>query len=115
MTSRYLEQVEITQSGNDVILRSTENPLYHVKPLAENTVAYGFLRLDKIIANSLSEISAAQASPEFYLDDRGIFNNLLKPLLGILRRVASIEKYSFCDKQLLKQTVIYQLQGPSGG
>ncbi len=115
LTSRYLEQVEITHNGNDVILRSTENPVYHVKPLAENTIAYGFLKLDKIIANSLSEISAAQASPEFYLDDRGIFNNLLKPLLDILRRVASIEKYSFCDKQLLKQTVIYQLKGPGGG
>jgi hypothetical protein len=63
----------------------------------------------------LGEISAAQASPEFYLDDQGIFNDLLKPLLGILKRVASIEKYSYCDKKLLKQTVIYLLNSPAGG
>jgi hypothetical protein len=115
LTSRYLEQLAIEQKGVDVLLRTQESPVYHVKPLGANTIAYGFLRLDKVIANSLSEIAAAQASPEFYLDDRGIFDNLLKPLLGILKRVASIEKYSYCDKQLLKQTVVYQLKSPAGG
>jgi hypothetical protein len=115
LTSRYLERLDIEQKGSVVLLRSPESPEYHVKPLSENIIAYGFLNLDNVIANSLGEISAAQASPDFYLDDRGIFNDLIKPLLGILRRVASIEKYSYCLKQLLKQTVVYRLKNPAGG
>ena len=115
LTSRYLEQLETSQSGSNVMLRSMENQPYHVKPLGENIIAYGFLKLDKAIANALSEIAAVQASPEFSLDDRGIFDDLLKPLLHILKRVASIEKYSYCKDLLLKQTVIYRLKSPAGG
>ena len=115
LTSRYLEPLAVEQKNNDVLLSSPGDSAFHVKPLGENIIAYGFLKLDKVIANSLGEIAAAQASPEFTLDDRGIFNDLLKPLLGILKRVASIEKYSYCDRQLLKQTVVYRLNGPAGG
>jgi hypothetical protein len=108
-TAAYLDRLLVIRRDNEVVVKSDADLLYHAKPLGGSVISYGFLRMDKVAGNALKEISALGAAPDLDPDQKAVLNRFVKPVLGILGKIASVEKFTTVSDLLFKETVVYTL------
>jgi hypothetical protein len=108
-TAAYLDHLLVFQKDADIVVKSDVDLMYHPKPLGGNVISYGYLRLDKAVGNATGEIAALGVAPELDPDQKALLDRFVKPVLGILRKIASVEKITTVSGRLLAETVTYTL------
>jgi hypothetical protein len=108
-TAAHLDHLLVIRRDNEVVVKSDADLLYHAKPLGGSVISYGFLRMDKAAGNALGEISALGVAPDLDPDQKALLNRFVKPVLGILGKIASVEKFTTVSDLLFKETVVYTL------
>ena len=108
-TAAYLDHLLVFQKDADVVVKSDADLMYHPKPLGANVISYGYLRLGKAVGNAEGEIAALGVAPELDPDQKALLDRFVKPVLGILRKIASVEKITTASGRLLTETVTYTL------